>query len=105
LSTDGEVTLATYSCNVGYTMLGEQLSYCLNDGSWNGTAPSCGKFYVFICSNKFLFNSLRYLFSKIIQNEPISKIKTSSVQILFIHYDINILFIMFDISYRLKDTL
>ncbi|XP_053399661.1 sushi, von Willebrand factor type A, EGF and pentraxin domain-containing protein 1-like isoform X2 [Mercenaria mercenaria] len=43
LSTDGVVTMATYFCNPGYTMSGQQYSYCQNDGTWNETAPTCIK--------------------------------------------------------------
>ncbi|XP_053400600.1 CUB and sushi domain-containing protein 3-like [Mercenaria mercenaria] len=41
LSTDGVVTMATYFCSSGYTMSGQQYSYCQNDGTWNETAPTC----------------------------------------------------------------
>lgn len=43
LSTDGSVTMATYSCNIGYTVSGQRISHCQDDGSWNVTVPSCSK--------------------------------------------------------------
>ena len=31
----------TYSCNVGYDLLGASSLTCLSNGSWNGSVPSC----------------------------------------------------------------
>ena len=34
-----------FTCDVGYTMVGESVSYCLTDGSgWNSSTPSCGNY-------------------------------------------------------------
>jgi hypothetical protein len=32
---------ATYSCNTGYTLNGSTMRTCQNDGTWDGTAPTC----------------------------------------------------------------
>jgi hypothetical protein len=42
LSSDLMVT--SFTCDIGYTMVGESMSYCLTDGTgWNSSTPSCGK--------------------------------------------------------------
>ncbi|XP_045206696.2 CUB and sushi domain-containing protein 1-like [Mercenaria mercenaria] len=42
LQTDGETTLALFTCDLGYSMIGNEISACLPDGTWNSTAPTCG---------------------------------------------------------------
>ena len=32
---------ASYQCNRGYTLIGEEERVCLPDGSWSGYAPTC----------------------------------------------------------------
>ncbi|KAF4019587.1 hypothetical protein G4228_011363 [Cervus hanglu yarkandensis] len=34
-------TLISYSCNPGYELLGNAVLICQEDGTWNGSAPSC----------------------------------------------------------------
>ena len=34
-------SIITYSCNVGYNLMGADSLTCLSDGSWNGSLPSC----------------------------------------------------------------
>ena len=34
-------SIITYSCNVGYNVMGADSLTCLSDGSWNGSVPSC----------------------------------------------------------------
>uniref|UniRef100_A0A8C2PBT7 Sushi, von Willebrand factor type A, EGF and pentraxin domain containing 1 n=1 Tax=Capra hircus TaxID=9925 RepID=A0A8C2PBT7_CAPHI len=34
-------TLVSYSCNPGYELLGNAVLICQEDGTWNGSAPSC----------------------------------------------------------------
>lgn len=33
--------VATYSCDVGYALVGDSTRTCGDDGSWSGTAPTC----------------------------------------------------------------
>ena len=33
--------IATYSCDVGYLLIGEMTRVCQADGNWNSTAPVC----------------------------------------------------------------
>ena len=47
--TNGEVSVsgttlnsvATYSCNTGYTLTGDDMRTCLESGLWSGNVPSC----------------------------------------------------------------
>ncbi|XP_053399292.1 CUB and sushi domain-containing protein 3-like [Mercenaria mercenaria] len=41
LSTDGEVTIASFTCSAGYTMDGGSIASCRDDGSWNTSVPTC----------------------------------------------------------------
>ena len=34
-------TVATYSCDNGYTLTGGVRVFCQNDGTWDGAAPTC----------------------------------------------------------------
>ena len=34
-------TIATFTCDNGYTLTGGSFRACLNDGTWDGTAPTC----------------------------------------------------------------
>lgn len=34
-------SIATYSCNRGYNLVGNRTRTCLPSGSWNGTIPDC----------------------------------------------------------------
>ncbi|XP_075416413.1 sushi, von Willebrand factor type A, EGF and pentraxin domain-containing protein 1 isoform X2 [Tenrec ecaudatus] len=34
-------TVVSYTCNPGYELLGNSLLFCQEDGTWNGSAPSC----------------------------------------------------------------
>lgn len=43
LWTDGTSTFANFSCDAGYTMDGQTVMQCRNDGTWNFNAPSCGR--------------------------------------------------------------
>ena len=43
LITDGRATGVTYSCDTGYTLVGEPDITCRSDGTWNVQPPSCGK--------------------------------------------------------------
>ncbi len=39
-------TIATFTCDNGYTLTGGSFRACQNDGTWSGTAPTCqGEFY------------------------------------------------------------
>ena len=38
-------TIATYNCSSGHQLVGgSSLRACGANGTWNGTAPSCGKY-------------------------------------------------------------
>ncbi len=32
---------ATYICNPGYTLIGGDMRFCVNGGTWSGPAPTC----------------------------------------------------------------
>ncbi len=34
-------TIATHSCNTGYTLNGDSVRVCQNDRTWNGSPPTC----------------------------------------------------------------
>ena len=34
-------TMATYTCNHGYTLSGDRTRTCRNDKTWNGSEPTC----------------------------------------------------------------
>ena len=42
VTTNGTVTVATYSCSVGYILNGESTRVCGIDGDWTFSQPSCG---------------------------------------------------------------
>ena len=49
LSVDG--LNITYSCNHGYTLIGDSSQSCLDDGSgWSGVFPNCSKCQFFTLS-------------------------------------------------------
>ncbi|KAL4229789.1 hypothetical protein ACF0H5_010180 [Mactra antiquata] len=41
LTTSGTVTMATYTCNTGYILIGNNISQCTPSGSWSSSEPSC----------------------------------------------------------------
>lgn len=42
-TTNGTVTIVTYSCNSGYTLNGTQTSVCQADGIWSSPKPTCSQ--------------------------------------------------------------
>ncbi|XP_052281195.1 P-selectin-like [Dreissena polymorpha] len=40
-SSTGTVTMVTYNCTLGYTLVGDVTRECGSTGSWNGSDPSC----------------------------------------------------------------
>ena len=53
-------SIATYSCSVGYVLVGEQTRTCQANGQWSGRAPFCRRksdyySYLFIHGLSFLF--------------------------------------------------
>ncbi len=49
-------TIATYTCDNGYTLTGGSFRQCQNDSTWSGTAPTCqGEFhYILAIASPFL---------------------------------------------------
>ena len=53
--TNGHVTtngssvgsIATYSCNAGFVVVGTVNRACQNDGQWNLSSPTCGRMLTF----------------------------------------------------------
>lgn len=43
LSGNGVLTTASFTCTLGYDLVGDDYIMCLNDGTWNSTEPICGK--------------------------------------------------------------
>jgi len=44
LTSTGTVTMVTYTCDVGYTLVGSQTRNCKTSGAWTGAQPTCGKY-------------------------------------------------------------
>lgn len=42
LESDGIMTSASFSCDVGSTLVGEATPTCAEDGTWTSTSPTCG---------------------------------------------------------------
>lgn len=42
LTSNGTVTMATYSCDLGASLNGTETRTCSADGSWSGGTPNCG---------------------------------------------------------------
>ncbi|KAH3840888.1 hypothetical protein DPMN_114346 [Dreissena polymorpha] len=43
MTTNGSVTMAIYSCERGYTLVGSAALSCRATGTWSGPAPTCGR--------------------------------------------------------------
>ena len=45
-------SVATYSCNTGYNLTGDNMRTCLETGFWSGSDPTCsskyGDIYIYI---------------------------------------------------------
>ena len=55
VSSDGSVSTAVFSCASGYHIVGDALSVCDDNGSWNSTSPTCGIcLYMFFITNEDL---------------------------------------------------
>lgn len=50
LSSDGIQTYAQFTCEIGYTMVGNGTVYCRSDGSWTMQPPTCG---IYLPARKF----------------------------------------------------
>ena len=37
-------SVATYICDSGYALIGDNMRTCLDTGLWSGSAPTCGKY-------------------------------------------------------------
>ena len=51
---------ATYSCNTGYTLVGNDTRTCQADGMWSGSEPTCQCMLLFISSTSAI-KSLNYM--------------------------------------------
>ena len=38
-------SVASYSCDAGYSLSGDDERRCMQSGEWSGTAPSCSDYY------------------------------------------------------------
>ena len=43
LLTDGLVTTAYFTCDLGFTLDGNAAAICRSDGTWNNPVPVCGR--------------------------------------------------------------
>ena len=41
ISTTTYNSVATYSCNIGHNLIGDDMRMCLETGSWSGSEPIC----------------------------------------------------------------
>ena len=41
--TNGTVTMASFSCDVGFSLKGQNILSCLQNGSWDLPVPDCSK--------------------------------------------------------------
>lgn len=58
LATDGAVTIAVFTCSLGYNVNGLSTLICQSSGLWDGVEPSCGKCdrYLYInCTFSYAF--------------------------------------------------
>lgn len=46
LSSNGTLTTATFTCEIGYSLDGKSAIQCLADGTWSNSSPTCRKFHV-----------------------------------------------------------
>ncbi len=55
-------TLATFTCDNGYTLTGGSFRACQNDGTWDGITPTCqGEFhYILTVASPFLIQWTQY---------------------------------------------
>jgi hypothetical protein len=45
LTSDGTITRAEITCDVGYSITGTVELNCASDGTWSGDMPSCGMLF------------------------------------------------------------
>ncbi len=48
-------TVATFTCDNGYTLTGGSFRVCQNDGTWSGSAPTCQGEFHYILTGSFTF--------------------------------------------------
>ena len=46
----GEGSVATHSCDTGYTLNGDMTWTCQSGGTWTESAPTCSRKCVLVCS-------------------------------------------------------
>ena len=42
LSFEGVSSIASFYCDVNYSLSGARIAVCQTDGTWNDTTPTCG---------------------------------------------------------------
>ena len=60
VTTNGSVTVASFTCDVDYTLSGDNTRTCTTTGTWRGSAPECGmktcKILILdLCQENFFF--------------------------------------------------
>ena len=46
LESNGQITSASFTCDIGYTLDGLSLLNCSSAGLWSSMPPSCGSMYL-----------------------------------------------------------
>ena len=54
-------TVATYTCNDGYTLKGEESRTCRESGQWSGEAPTCVRKWISIDIRLVFINFIGHL--------------------------------------------
>ena len=59
ITTDGLITIATFTCADGYTLTGDAIQTCDTDGIWSAELPTCSNILTyFSCFNDIFFSKL-----------------------------------------------
>ena len=45
---------ATYSCDTGYNLVGDNTRMCQASGNWSGSAPTCQRMFLFQLAIKYV---------------------------------------------------
>ena len=64
VSTTTYKSVATYSCNTGYTLRGNVSQTCLDTGLWSDSQPYCtGEIYIIIVTYDILFIAIHVYYT------------------------------------------